>query len=307
VGGSFDPLAEDNTWGKRGEGIVRVPSYLLLHQEEGREDVGGAGPPVSGGGGNTLGVGGVGLSAGGGGTRGAESTTRSGATSPRAGGSPQPPDDAGNVSNSARSRDTFPVTDNQKKDEVQSKGSNQSNRRGEEPEESRGRRQSGARKQEEDGRPKDSSRPRESIEKDGPVRRGSKRGSAQPKDSERPGESVQKERQPRESLQKERQANESVQRGSAVPSESVKGESTVPTESIQRDKAISRKDSVQRSGTHEESHEAQETKLAFKGRMSLSAKEEDRMLEQANEDFTDEEYQVCGLTSDKFCFSFPIV
>jgi len=54
------------------------------------------------------------------------------------------------------------------------------------------------------------------------------------------------------------------------------------------------RDTTYRQTAYDESFEAQETRLAFKDRQSMTAAEEDRLLSQSNEDFTDEEYQVSG-------------
>jgi len=89
---------------------------------------------------------------------------------------------------------------------------------------------------------------------------------------------------------------ESSQRESTMPRDS-----RMPRESTQKDSTVAR-DSVQRQsvrqGVHEESYGVTETKLGFKGRMSMSAAQEDQELLQ-EDTFTDEEYQVSMAIFDK--------
>jgi len=82
--GSFDPMTVDNTWTKRGEGITRIPSYMMLKEQEAKEGGGsgimlglGGGLGGGGGGGSSLFV-----TGGGGGGGGGGGSARSGGASP---------------------------------------------------------------------------------------------------------------------------------------------------------------------------------------------------------------------------------
>jgi len=249
--------------------------------------------------------------------------------------SPQPPDDAaGNVSNSARSRDALSPAADKRSADAPSRGTNQSNRSAPPPDADDGphRPTSGA-QQDSSRRPsprasplpagdgaQSPSRSGESPQREGtrhggpredaaPAREGATRetGTAQRDDAERGG------RAPREGTQRGGTGpSESVERGGGAPRESVQREGTGrgegtqrggtgPRESVQRDASTRQRENVQqrevgqRYDAHEESHVAQETRMAFKDTMARSAVDEDRRLSLAQEDFTDDEYKASWL------------